>query len=85
MSSTHLLIVAIPSLLVGLFFARTLAAGIAWGIIAELVGLLLRVVPSFGLGGPHLPLTVRDVVLSLALGAIAGGLGFALNRLGPQN
>jgi hypothetical protein len=82
MSSIHLLIVAIPSLLVGLLFARTLTAGIAWGIVAELIGLLLRAMPTLGLGGPRGPLTLRDIVLSLALGAIAGAVGFGLARLG---
>ncbi len=53
--------------------------GAIWGIVAEVMGLILVLLPIPG--GPQIQLSFRMAVLSIVLGAIAGGLGYTLRSL----
>ena len=79
MTTAHLLIVVIPSLAAGLLWGRSLLTAAIWGIVAEVMGLILVVLPISG--GPRIHLSFRMAALSIVLGAIAGALGFGLFRL----
>ena len=77
MAPVHILVIALPSLAVGFLFGQSLLSGALWGLVAEAIGLVMRAVPTFGLGVPHPAPGFVEIVISLLLGAVAGALGFA--------
>jgi hypothetical protein len=79
MTTAHLLIIVLPSLAAGLLLGPSLLTAVIWGIVAEVMGLILVILPIAG--GPRISLSLRMAALSIVLGAIAGGLGFGLRRL----
>jgi hypothetical protein len=84
MTTTHLLIIVVPSFVAGVFFGRSLSTGAIWGIIAELMGLIMVAIPisapnSVGVG-PRGHMSAATIALSLLLGAAAGVLGFMCRR-----
>jgi hypothetical protein len=79
MTTTHLLIILVPSLVAGLLWGRSLLTGAIWGIAAEVMGLIIVVLPISGAPRNNLSLTM--IGLSILLGATAGALGFALRLL----
>ena len=79
MTTAHLLIVVLPSLVAGLLWGRSLLTGAVWGIVADTLGLILVALPISG--GPQVHLSFRTAALSIVFGAAAGALGFALRLL----
>ncbi len=81
MSISHLLIIIVPSFVAGLILGRSFLTGVFWGLVAEVIGLLLVALP-ISAGGTHRGgLSLSMVALSIAFGMIAGSLGFATLRL----
>jgi hypothetical protein len=80
MSIVHLLIIVVPSFAAGLIFGRSHLTGAYWGIAAEALGLLMAALPISS-GGPRNGLSLTIICVSLALGAVAGALGFGVMRL----
>jgi hypothetical protein len=81
MSTSHLLIIFIPSFLAGLIFGRSLSSAALWGLAAEVIGLILAVLPISAGGPPRPGLSLSTAAVSIVLGATAGALGFASLRL----
>ncbi len=79
MTTTHLLIILVPLLVAGLLWGRSLLTGAIWGVAAEVMGLIIAVLPISGARPNHLSLMM--IGLSILLGAFAGALGFALRLL----
>jgi hypothetical protein len=79
MTTTHLLIIFVPSLVAGLLWGRSLLTGAFWGVAAEVIGLFILVLPISG--APRNNLSIMMVGLSILLGAFAGALGFAWRLL----
>jgi hypothetical protein len=79
MTTTHLLIIVLPSLAAGLLLGRSLLTAALWGIVAEVIGLIIVVLPISG--GPRIDLSLRMAALSILLGAFAGVLGYGLHLL----
>jgi hypothetical protein len=79
MTTTHLLIIFVPSLVAGLLWGRSLLTGSIWGIAAEVMGLIIVALPIPG--APRNNLSLMMIGLSILLGAFAGALGFALRLL----
>jgi hypothetical protein len=52
---------------------------VIWGIVAEVMGLIIVMIPISG--GPRINLSIRMAALSILLGAFAGALGFVLRLL----
>jgi hypothetical protein len=80
MSIVHLLIIVVPSFAAGLIFGRSHLTGACWGIAAEAIGLLMVALPIPS-GGPRNGLSLAMISMSVALGALAGALGFGALRL----
>jgi hypothetical protein len=80
MTISHLLIIVVPSFLAGLLWARSLLSGAIWGVAVEVMGLAIVALP-IPAGSPRASLTVAMVAASIALGAVAGVLGFAVRLL----
>jgi|JRHI01.1.fsa_nt_gi hypothetical protein len=81
MSIVHLLIIVVPSFAAGLIFGRSHLTGAYWGIAAEAFGLFMVALPISSGGGPRNSLSLATIAVSLALGAVAGALGFGALRL----
>ena len=79
MTTTHLLIILVPSLVAGLLWGRSLLTAAVWGVAAEVMGLIIVVLPISG--APRNNLSLMMIGLSILLGAFAGALGFALRLL----
>jgi len=79
MTTTRLLIILVPSLVAGLLWGRSLLTGAIWGVAAEVMGLIIVVLPISG--GPRNNLSLMMIGVSILLGAFAGALGFALRLL----
>ena len=48
MTTTHLLIILVPSLVAGLLWGRSLLTAAVWGVAAEVMGLIIVVLPISG-------------------------------------
>jgi hypothetical protein len=77
----RLLLAIVPSFIVGLTLGSSRISAAIWGIVAEGMGVALATLPTLGLAPENHALHPFPTLVSLAIGAAAGLVGYDCRKL----